>query len=337
MSYAEAIQGCKNLIKCAGLQQHERALILVNESTRKMGELLLSQFESDNLPQLQVIPDLAIHGEEPPESVLNAMKQHDVIFGMTKMSLAHTKSRVEAGLCGSRYLSLADYDMDVLSSPALAVDFSCLENISNEIAKQLSRANTVQITTALGTNVLFNIEHRTGNAAPGTCFNKGGLASPPDAEANIAPNEQFGSGRIVIDGSIPCAEIGLLKDSVVLDILDGKIINIEGNAEAASLKKLFERFSDQNVRQIAEVGIGLNPLAELKGSMLEDEGVFGTVHFGFGANVALGGKTSVPFHLDFILKHATIKLDDRTIMRDGVLDDTLAVLYPFELVGSEYA
>ena len=68
---------------------------------------------------------------------------------------------------------------------------------------------------------------------------------------------------------------------------------------------------------VAEFGIGLNPKAELKGSMLEDEGCLGTVHLGIGSNKTIGGMNDVPFHLDHIIRQATIQVDDETLIERG--------------------
>ena len=68
---------------------------------------------------------------------------------------------------------------------------------------------------------------------------------------------------------------------------------------------------------MAEFGLGLNPLAQLTGNMLEDEGCAGTAHFGLGANATIGGLNVVPFHLDFIFFHPTVATDGVTIVEKG--------------------
>jgi len=43
----------------------------------------------------------------------------------------------------------------------------------------------------------------------------------------------------------------------------------------------------------------------------------GTVHFGFGSNNTIGGINTVPFHIDFVCKAATIIVDDQIIITEG--------------------
>jgi len=64
---------------------------------------------------------------------------------------------------------------------------------------------------------------------------------------------------------------------------------------------------------VAELGIGLNPLAELSGAMLEDEGCLGTAHLGMGSNATIGGENEVPFHLDHVIRDACIEIDGKPI------------------------
>lgn len=51
-------------------------------------------------------------------------------------------------------------------------------------------------------------------------------------------------------------------------------------------------------------------------AMLEDEGVFGTIHIGIGTNIALGGNVHAPIHYDLIIKDVKIELDG-TIVQEG--------------------
>lgn len=311
---------CKNLIEnCANISINEKVLIITDNTTKFIGKeiYILSSKITKNCEHIN-INELKIHGEEPPKNVKSIMIKSDVIFTLTSKSLAHTKATFESINNGARFLSLPDYSLAVIESPALQVNFKELTSISEKIAKILSKGKKISITTKLGTNLTCNIKDRISNPAPGWCYDKGVIASPPDSETNIALVESSTNGTLVVDGSIPCNEIGLLKSSVTLTFKDGKVVNIEGE-KYETLNTLFNKGNDSNYRIAAEFGIGLNPLARLQGFMLEDEGTLGTFHIGIGSNIVLGGKNSVPFHLDHIVTKPTIFVDYLEIMENGKL------------------
>ncbi len=53
--------------------------------------------------------------------------------------------------------------------------------------------------------------------------------------------------------------------------------------------------------------------------MAEDEGVLGTMHFGVGNNIPLGGKNKANLHMDVIINRPTMWLDDVLLTKDGQL------------------
>lgn len=312
------IDGCRALVStCAGLKRNEAALVISDSGTRDLGACLEQQAKKKTSDvQHLVLPTAQIHGQEPSERVARAMLATDVIFCMTTMSLAHTKARFNATENGSRFLSLPDYSSEVLGSPALKVDFRKLSRHSKLIADLFTAGRQIIFSARAGSRLEFEIIGRTGNPAPGWCEGPGSLASPPNAETNVAIVEGSARGVLVVDGSIPCLEMGRLAEPVALTVEEGKVVSIDGpNADV--LRNLFDSIDDENARMVAEFGVGLNPAARLSGSMLEDEGCLGTVHFGIGANATIGGKNGVPFHLDHIIRHPTFQLDDTYVMEDG--------------------
>ena len=95
----------------------------------------------------------------------------------------------------------------------------------------------------------------------------------------------------------------------------GKVIKAEGK-----LKDAFEALINQDDRllNIAEIGIGTNSYAILGRSVLEDEKKIGTAHIGFGNDTYFGGSVYGP-HLDGVFARATIAVDQKPLMRDGIL------------------
>ncbi|NKB48447.1 MAG: hypothetical protein GKS02_03670 [Alphaproteobacteria bacterium] len=305
---------------CGGLSADETLVIVCDTSTLHIAELFAEQARAvTSNVDFHQIAEFSMHGQEPPAATAAAMRDADLILGMTQLSMAHTQARLAASNSGARYLSMPDYDLALLQNPAVTVDYQTAAPRVRRFADALSAGTKVRVTTASGTDMAMNITDRTANFCPGFVDAPGALGSPPDIEANVSPVETDSNGIVVVDGSIPCREIGLLSAPVTLTVRDGKICDIATSDPAlkACLTGLFESVGSDNALILGECGIGLNPAAELTGNMLTDEGAFGCVHFGFGSNATVGGTNDVPFHLDFVFRQPTLTVDDETLIDRG--------------------
>jgi len=302
------------IYELGNLKKDEKLCIISDKNTENLGNLFFKNAkENDFDVEHLVMDELKIHGEEPPKIIAESMKKSNLIIGLTSFSIAHSKARINAELMGIRYLSLPDYSKEILSNSALQENFLQKSEKVISLANKLSMGKKIRIVSEKGTNIELDIENRKGNAAPGFVNNEILLGSPPDIEVNIAPNENYSNGKIVIDGSIPHPEIGLLKKPIILKIENGAITSISGDPQIESqLELIFSKYPTKS-KILAELGIGYNSKAKLSGNMLMDEGTYGTIHFGFGSNLALGGSNEVNFHLDFVTYEDSIMIDDETI------------------------
>ncbi|OUU62623.1 MAG: hypothetical protein CBC22_03785 [Alphaproteobacteria bacterium TMED62] len=306
------------LVYCGNLKPNEKLLIIFDETTQKLIPLFEeSASKITEFIKINQIKQLSQHGLEPPKIVSRNMIKSDLIVALTSKSLAHTKARNNACVKGARYLSLAEYSLDVLENEAI---FGVKKNKLNLLTKMetiLNKGKIVQVKTSLGTSLELNIDKRLANNCPGFVEKPGQLGSPPDMEVNISPIEDYSFGSLIVDGSITHPELGLLQNPVSLKILKGKIYKISGQEEAKKLRKIFEKLNNPKTLVLAELGIGFNEKAKLCGNMLIDEGAANCVHFGFGSNSTVGGKNEVSFHLDFIVKNADVFLDSKLIIKKG--------------------
>jgi 2,5-dihydroxypyridine 5,6-dioxygenase len=310
-------RGSDTLVRvCAWLQSNETALVVSDHSTVRIGRSIFEAVKevTRNASHL-VIEPFAMHGQEPPSHIAQQMSSFSVVFGVTKMSMAHTKARQMASLKGVRYLSLPDYSFELLSSQSLRTDFKKLTPLVLKITELLSNAKEVFIKTRNGTELSLRIDGRQANSSPGWCDGLGTFVSPPDVESNIAPLEAESNGVIAVDGSIPYKDFGLLDSPIMLEVKNGRIVKISGKYSTA-LEKVLDSPSDITTRILAELGFGLNPNAKLSGFMLEDEGSWGTVHLGFGSNSTIGGANHIAFHLDMVLLEPTVFVDGVIILNE---------------------
>jgi len=302
------------LFKLGNLKLEESLCIVTDDESSEIGDLFQFVSKKHKLKtECFKIENLKIHGQEPPNNVANAMKNCNLILGLTTNSMAHTDARLNATNSGVRYLSLPNYTIDVLKHSSLRIDYYEMGKKAKSLADKFTSSKKMKIETTIGTMLELDITNRNGNFAPGYVGNGVLLGSPPDIEANVPPIEENSEGQIRIDGSIPIKGLGVLKKPILLRIEKGKLSSIEGDKNVEKfLNKLFDQYGEDS-RVLAEFGIGFNNKAKLCGNMLIDEGCYGTFHCGFGSNKTIGGNNKINFHVDFVFYANEINFDDQVI------------------------
>lgn len=255
-------------------------------------------------------------GTEPDVPVAMAMKEADVIFSPVSKSITHTIAMRSALDKGARAILMTAHNETVLLSPALLeTDFAAQVPKCMAIGEAFTNGTNVRLTSPKGTDLTFVIGGKKTNILT-NIPNPGELAPVPDIEVNVVPVTGSANGKIIFDASVPYLGIGILKEDIVCEVKDGLIVSMEGGEQAKFLKEKLDSYNDPNCYNVAELGVGMNPGAQLTGNMLDDEGIVGTIHIGIGTSLTLGGDVVAPMHYDLIMFEPTIIVDDVVIQRN---------------------
>lgn len=269
-------------------------------------------------PVIALMRQRGTDAAEPPPNVAAAMKGSDVIFSAVSISITHTQAMKDALAAGARAIALTAFTEEMLAGGGIDGDFVRIRENCETVGKRLSGAKIARITSTAGTDLTFSVENRRVNVMPGI-VGPGQLSPVPNAEVNVSPVEGTANGILVVDASIPYLGVGLLKEPIRFTVRDGVITGIEGGdpEQVETLRSAWERQADPHVYNIAEMGIGMNPMCSFKGLMLEDEGVLGSIHIGTGTNITLGGVVKARSHYDLIMRSPTLTLDGEILIQDG--------------------
>jgi leucyl aminopeptidase (aminopeptidase T) len=227
----------------------------------------------------------------------------DAIIGLSNFSTSHTTFRSFATeLAGARFASMPLFDMPMLSGP-LKADHKTMARVTRKVATLLTKAATVHITTPDGTDITFSVKGRKGEPDTGILTKEGAFGNLPAGEAYLAPVEGTANGKLVI----LWAPTRRLKSPVTVIVKDGNAVKVSGREPyVEELEALLKKHKGNS--NIAELGIGTNPLATRPDNILESEKILGTVHMAFGDNSSFGGNVKTPFHQDYVYFKPTVRL-----------------------------
>ncbi|MBE3097350.1 MAG: aminopeptidase [Planctomycetes bacterium] len=301
---------------CMGTQAGEQVLVVTDAPLRAIGYALrqAAQDLGAEVFLVEMLPRKS-NGEEPPRAVAELMTMVDVVLCPTSKSLTHTDARRAASARGVRVATLPGVTEQVMVR-CMNADYERIARRTFKLCALLEKTSTVRVTAPAGTDITMPIKGRTAHASSGLFREKGLWGNLPTGEAYLAPLEGLSHGVVVVDGSM--AGVGLISEPIRIAVQDGYASAITGGPEAARLRGLLEPHG-KDAYTVAEFGIGTNDKAILTGIILEDEKVMGTIHIAFGDNKSMGGSVRVASHLDGLVTHATVWLDDAKIMENGKL------------------
>lgn len=223
------------------------------------------------------------------------------------------------------------------------IDYAALKARCRAVEAAFAGGVYARVTNEAGTDIRVGIHGRAPKSDDGDFSVPGTGGNLPAGEVFISPKLGASEGVIVFDGSI-AAVTGdiLIRESIRCRVEGGFVVEVTGGEEAAALRAALESGEEaarklgregalpgdkvasyaRNARNLGELGIGLNPAAEIVGNMLEDEKAFRTCHFAIGANYDEDAPALI--HLDGLVPNPTIVVVDgtgreREIMRKGEL------------------
>lgn len=298
-----------------GLKPTESLLIVTDPNMENQEAALWFEAGKTITPNTTMIvfEGMTEHAQEPPEKVVQLMESADVAMLQTTFSLSHTKARKQATNSGTRIASLPEVTLDIINR-TVNMDYTPIAKLSEQVVTKLSQATKVHITSPGGTDLYLEIDPNRPIIPDTGFFTKPGeFGNLPAGETFVAPIETKTNGVYVVDGSFTRIE---LDQPVTITVKDGLATDITGGIGA---QQLIDRLAkvDPSARTIGELGFGTNPNSNPKGSLIEAEKAYGTIHIALGNNVGFGGTISVPFHSDGVILSPTVTLDNQIIIKDG--------------------
>lgn len=280
-------------------------------------------------PSGSPIPEPATHTGSGPglQSVLDnrviqdTLKAADMVVDLTREGFVHAPVQSEILAAGTRILFICDAP-DVLARNLPSVHDTERVESAQALIKE---ASVMTVRSEAGTDFTVSLL----DSHPG--FQKGFVDKPgkwdhwPSTMVMCWP--MTSAGTIVLtprDILFPFKEF--VSDNVTLEVVDGRIENISGGADAQRLQQFFEDSNDQWARSLSHMGWGLMRTANwFATSMYAKDEIMGMDARAFAGNF-LWSTGPHPFlkhesfaHLDIAMRGCTIAVDDTEVVKVGQL------------------
>ena len=273
---------------------------------------------------------------DPPTAVCECMMNSDFNVLVASTGMLHSPAKFRAMKAGIPAICLdGGMTLEMLQSGAITDDMRQIALRKHYVAKNVfgEQAKECRVTSRHGTEFTYSIENRVFvPPIPGHDFDpyrivnfdkdenrKGGNLLYylfPTGEMNVAPVEGSANGKLVID--LTMHHIGRLASPIELYVKHGRIVRIEGGADARTLRDYLETYGDENAYMCpAEASVGVNAKAVVRGIQREDKNIYGSMHFGLGTNIDVGGSIKSKIHMDGVILEPTLYVDGKMTIQDG--------------------
>jgi leucyl aminopeptidase (aminopeptidase T) len=296
------------------VRPNENLVIVADEASQLVAEALHERAREAHLDStLCLMGRRTKPAEEPPAAIAAAMLAADCAVLATTQSITHSRARHAAMNAGVRIASMPGASARMFEDGSLEADVNLTQPLGLWIADQITAADEARITSPLGTDLRMSIKGRRGGGSYGVADVAGAFTVTPCLESTVGPVEWTAEGTLVVDGVVVPG--GMVKQPFEIVFEKGTVKTIGDGPDAAAFQSMMEGYGDPNVYHVAELGIGLNPRAQMGfGIMAEDEGVYGTIHIGLGEGRSFGSSITAITHTDLVLLTGQITLDGKVIL-----------------------
>ena len=265
---------------------------------------------------------------DPPAAVCEAMMKSDVNILIASTGMLHCAASLRSMEAGIPSICLdGGMTLEWLQSGAITDDMKQIAVRKHYVGTNVfgEGAKLCRVTSRYGTDFTYDVENKIWiPPLPSDSYDPYKIINYqkdenrpagklyyylyPTGEFNVAPAEGSGNGKLVID--LTMHHLGRLASPVELTVKDGRITAIDGGADARILKDFLAAYGDENAYMCpAEASVGVNAKAVIRGVQREDKNIMGTLHFGLGTNVDVGGSIMSKIHMDGVILEPTLYVD----------------------------
>jgi leucyl aminopeptidase (aminopeptidase T) len=268
----------------------------------------------------------ALLASVPPERIAAHHKTFEPVYNTM---LNRNVRRVDLGnalyptMAKAKQLGISLNQLTTTFWNGVNVDYLKLQAIADTIKARLAVGRTVHITSDSGTDLRVQIERRPIHVNDGVIsaddVRTGKAACQvwlPAGEVYLAPVPGTAEGTVIIDRHyFHGREIRDLR----LTFKDGKITSMKATSGLEPLKKLYDA-SGAGKEEFAAIDIGINPNVRIPpDSRMVAWMASGMITVGIGTNTWAGGENASNFALFTHLPNATLTVDEKTLVENGVL------------------
>lgn len=264
----------------------------------------------------------------PPKPLCEAIAVADLWVELSYGSIMHSAPyRRAVDENGARYICATGMDVEMLVNLIEKVDLDKVIELGEYFRQKLEAADEIVVTSKSGTHLTARQKGRKIRHSGIKASIKGYPVMMP-GQTSWCPIEETINGTLVFDGAVFPPELGILKDQINMELVEGRVTKVYGNGfEAKAYDEWLHGFGDPNMLRLAHYSQGFNPgVTRCTGRIVEDERVFGCMEFGIGSQgIRIGGVSwNAASHTDGILLRPSIYLDGEALEEDGFYVDPVA-------------
>lgn len=273
--------------------------------------------QADRVLVLQAEPLELANGGEPGDALKAWRRAAGRLGGIEEERrlpylLVGIPTRVHAELLGISFDELEDTIL-----PALEVSAETLRAEISQVMDTVTGGRRMTIQTGEGHELTLTLGNRPWLDDDGDITaedrERGGVVSNLPAGSvytTVIEDATFGSILLPRAGS---------ATGVVLHFTDGEVTKLSADSGADELRAFFDQHRG-DARRVGHIGIGLNPnLHRFLNWVLPDEHIHGCLFISLGENRYMGGQNASSLNIDFVVPNATLLVDDRVVVQDGVV------------------
>lgn len=291
----------------------------------EVGDLFLAEAIARGCPAALIRTEARRPMVVPTPAAMAAMQEANIVFDLSSNSWLYTKAHNQVIRTGHTRMLQILCSIDTLIDRPPSREMIAMARRAKELFDGAT-PQVVRITSELGTDFSAEYTGRPVNPQDTVVLKPGDWDSVGTGFGNCFPIETTGEGVIVVNG--PCHHTGgmnyIPEETIKLTLEGGRIVDIEGGAEAKQFKRWIESYNDDHMHVLAHVGFGYDrrcgppPKPVSTGDFVSWEAIYGGVIVAFGANLGRsGGQNAAPGHCDLILLQANLFLGGQQIISGG--------------------